>query len=279
MKTLRFDSIALAIAAMAVGATPAAATDLYVPMMEPAHQPMVMGDFSFDAGAHFTRDEEGEEWTKAVVSGEARVYVPLHGGDLLLQLDARARGDIYEDGYGDAESTFLAHAWHKQETSAYGLFGGVAFAGYGTPAWSIGAEGEHYFGNTTIGASAGYSFGNGEYGWEPSAFTVAGSLDHYLNPDHKLSISFDYDWYENYETDLDIVVAAEKRMTGTAFSAYVEGGYSAWTENGCCDGSRWSATVGGRILLDAPGMTLQEHDRYLPWESVRTRPAFWGGIL
>jgi len=278
MKVLGLGAASAVAMGLLVG--PAMATDLLYSPVPQAYAPMPMGDLKIDFGASFSRDEEDDHWSFIDIDGEARAFVPLSSFN--LQLDIGAYAEIYEEGYSETESVFQAHAWHKADAHAYGLFGGVGFAGEGTAAWSIGVEGEHYLGNTTLGASLAYAFGSADYGWSPSAVTVGGSVEHYINPDHKISFSFDYDWYDELYTvtDFDAVLSAEKRVTGTAFSYYVEGEYSAWKEDGCCDGTRWSAKVGARVAVGGtPGMTLQEHDRYLPWDNAQSRPVFWGGNL
>lgn len=285
---MNIGKIGLAIslpAFLAAAGMPALAADITYPMQDPVYTPVPMaliGDIKLGAGFSSIEDDylsDSDDDTFIDLLGEGRVNIPVHSGTMQLQLDMGAYGAI-NDGYAMGAAAFQGHVWHKRDNLAYGFLGGLAVAGDALATWSIGAEAEHYYGNTTLGAYATYSFASNEWS-SPSGFHAAGYVEHYVTPDHKLGFELDYYSVDDDYISIDewgVVLSGEKRVSGTPFSYWAEAGYADWSVfdgKSSYDGNSWGAMGGVRIALGGmPGMTLQEHDRYLPWDNVGALPVY-----
>jgi len=103
-------------------------------------------------------------------------------------------------------------------------------------------------------------------GSSTSEFWVArGWADIY--PTENLRLGGDVMYLLEPATNFDVYGAnldGELRFPGTWVSGWVEGRYRRIEH---LDANIWTAMVGFRIFMDAPGTTLHEHDMLVPWDN------------
>jgi len=138
--------------------------------------------------------------------------------------------------------------------------------GSSTPAnlWQLGVEGQAYFGNFTAEGTVGYVSLNSSY-FDANLWNARIGGRYYFTPNTKLGLGVSYFSVDQSGISADawgIDGSLEHRLSGTPLSGFVKAAY--------LDGdgtSQTSALVGLRVSLDAPGSTLQSHDRAVPWQS------------
>jgi len=246
---------ALTVPAMAadLGAVPESGSPLY------SAAPMVSGDISAALGGTWFSGDGFSESVGAFDTS-ARFAMPLTAG---LGFEGELLdGGVFQDG--ESFNTFLglAHLYTQSPNYALGVFGGAGsstFAGF----WQGGVEGQAYLGNLTAEATVGYtSIHNGD----ATLWNTRFGGKYYFTPNDKLSLFGNYVAADsNFGSSQDlwgIDGAYEHRFGASPWSGFVK---AAWyTEDGS---DVTSALVGVRVSLDAPGSTLQSHDRAVPWQS------------
>jgi hypothetical protein len=196
--------------------------------------------------------------TARQVQGVGRVAGPVFHG-------LKGEGEMY-GGFMSSDSASLTtygmytHLYKDAPTHAVGVFAGFAAAEEGH-AYVLGAEGNLYLGQTTLsGTVAALVPESGSGGW-----VFDGGLDYYFTPDHKAWGNLAYYVSQGSGSDSIFKVAAgfEHRYTGTPWSAFASGSYLTSD-----DTHIWSGMVGVRAFLEhQPGMTLQQHDRAVPFDA------------
>jgi hypothetical protein len=227
------------------------------PVYSPA--PMVVGHLEGGLGALFFDIESLGDFledtgTFGLASAFGRANVPLFGGTWNFEAEIGGFA-VFEDG--DTASTLegIGHLWGRMPTASAGVFAGAtAFAGTGIG--TVGLEGEAYFGNVTLGAQ-------GSYNWSEDfdeLWGLRGYADWYVNPD--LRLGGDVQFWTVESVDIwQFAGDVEKRFTGTPIS--VGGTVSYITADG---EDAWTAMANARIFMDQQGMTLQQHDREVPFD-------------
>jgi hypothetical protein len=250
---------ALSVPAMAadLGGVPESGSPLY------SGAPMVSGDISGALGGIWASGDGSSE-SAGAYEASARFALPLVSG-ISFEGELLDSG-IFNAGPGDySTNTFLglAHLYTQTPNYAFGVFGG---AGSSTPAnlWQVGVEGQAYFGNFTGEGSVAYS-GINYSSLDANMWNARLGGRYYFTPDTKLALGVDYFSVDGLGENADawgVDGSLEHRVTGTPWSGFIKAAYVD------SDGeSQTSALVGVRVALDAPGSTLQSHDRAVPWQS------------
>jgi len=241
------------VAALAL-ATPAMAADLgYVPPIEdPVYSPApmaVVGHLQLGVGI---ADSDFSD-SVGVFTGWGRVNIPFSAG-WNLQLDVGG-GALFEDGESYSHIGTYAHLWGNVGGARLGVFGGIDFP-TGAEIGTIGLEGEFDVGNVTLGAQGSY---NSVIDTSFDFWGLRGWADWYFNPNTK--VGGELAWWEGDGDDLwGASLDIEHRFSGTPVSAFAEVAYID------ADGDdAWSAMIGARVFMDG-GLTLQEHDRQVPFD-------------
>lgn len=257
MRTLLLTTAAVAaltVPAMAadLGAVPESGSPLY------SAAPMVSGDISAALGGTWFSGDGFSESTGAFDTS-ARFAMPLTAG---LGFEGELLdGGLFQDGNSFNTFLGLAHLYTQNQSYALGVFGGAGSLP-GAGLWQGGVEGQAYFGNLTAEATVGYtSIHSGDATFWNTRF----GGKYYFTPNDKLSLFGNYlaaDSNFGGEDLWGIDGSYEHRFGASPWSGFVK---AAWYNSDGVDLT--SALVGVRVALDAPGSTLQSHDRAVPWQS------------
>jgi hypothetical protein len=256
-------SFLTAVAAFGALSAPTLAADLSYPATLPPSDspvysptPMVVGHLEFGLGVLSIDDITGlldVSDTVGVATAFGRANVPLFGGGWNFEAEIGGVA-LFDSGDSDATLEAIGHLWTRLPSAAVGVFGG-ATSFFGTGVGTVGLEGEAYFGNVTLGAQGSYNWSDWADVWQ-----ARGYADWYLNPDFRLGGDIQYlngDGEDVWAFTGDV----EKRLTGTPVSF---GGTLSYIT---ADGEDiWTAMANARIFLDGQGMTLQQHDREVPFD-------------
>ena len=254
---------------MAGVALPAYAADLalsggYVAPQDPvlAPTPMVVGHLNIGAG-YFDTSFEDFSFDGGLFQGAGRANIDLGGFNIEFETGGNA---LIEDGNSLSTIGAAAHLWGKFNNAALGVFGAANFPSFGS-VYTAGVEGEVYFGAITLGADATYNWADG--GISEDYWTVRGWADWYLTPDARIGAQVAYVDYDSIgPLDPNKWIASidgEYRFSGSPLSLWGEVNYSSSDLGFGIDPETWSGMIGLRVFMDG-GMTLHEHDMYVPWD-------------
>jgi hypothetical protein len=211
-------------------------------------QPIVTGDLELGLGVF----DPATGPNMGVFTGTGRANVPIQRS---LNLEVQMSGfALHDDGLSMQWTDAYGHAWHRLPSSAWGVFGGSQFGGVMTH--TVGIEAKHYIGNVSLGGEAAYlwrSVGSSS-GWE-----VAGAVNLYLHPNFRIGGGAQY--VSGFAADLTtLALEAELRIPTSPWSVW---GYAASFDAG---GSTSYVALGGlKVFMDAPGSTLQSHEKDVPF--------------
>jgi hypothetical protein len=220
-------------------------------------QPAIVGHLDLGLGHVWSGTEFGGNEEFWLFEGFGRANVDFNG--INLELETGGGADLKDD---ETSIGVAAHLWAALNSAAVGVFGGVSFPIDRTN-YKLGVEGEAYLGAVTLGASYDYNWL--EDGSTAEFWVARGWADVY--PTQNFRIGGDFMYFLEPATSFDVYggnLDAELRIPGTAFSGWVEGRYRRIDH---LDADIWTAMIGFRIFMDAPGTTLQEHDRLVPWDN------------
>ncbi|MBN8996909.1 MAG: hypothetical protein J0H94_16940 [Rhizobiales bacterium] len=245
---------ALSVPAFAadLGGAPESGSPLY------SAAPMVSGDISAALGGSWFSGEGFSE-SAGAFDTSARFALPLTSG---ISFEGELLdGGLFNDGSSFNTFLGLAHLYGQTQSYALGVFGGAGSLP-GAGMWQAGIEGQAYLGNLTAEGTLGYtSIHEGDL----TAWNARFGGKYYFTPNDKLSL---FGNYFNADSDFGggdlwgIDGGYEHRFGASPWSGFVK---AAWYSEDGVDLT--SALVGVRVSLDAPGSTLQSHDRAVPWQS------------
>lgn len=252
----------LSTTALMALAIPAVAADLGVPPSgSPLYSsaPMVSGDMSAALGGAWASGE-GESQSLGAYDTSARFALPLVSG-ISFEGELIDAG-VFQDGASLNNFLGLAHFYTQSPGYAVGVFGGAGSA-YFASLWQAGLEAQAYWGNFTGEGSIAYT---SLYKGHASLWTGRLGGRYYFTPDTKLSLGVDYvslDGMGSGSNDAwGVDGGLEHRFSGTPWSGFVKAAYLD------ASGAHVTTALAGiRVSLDAPGSTLQSHDRLVPWQS------------
>jgi hypothetical protein len=189
--------------------------------------------------------------------GTGRVNIDLG----MLNLEIEAGGSAIKDNEASQLTSIgtAGHIWQSLSNTALGAFGAVNFAKSLT-VYTVGVEGEAYFGPITVGADATYNWADDEY-WSTRAWAEL-----YVTANTRIGGKLGYTSYNSYSDDVWSVSAnAEYRFDGSPIGIWAEGTYHQVNYEGDFDSDFWAGIVGFRVFFDSSESTLQQHDRSVPW--------------
>ena len=232
-----------------------------------------IGHIELGAGAAAYNGFGSETWGR--LRGAARADVRLHddwnvevelGGDAYTYLSSS--GPV---GYSASSLASYGHLWKMMSWGAVGAFGGMSFGTQGAlTTATAGLEGETYIGDATLGAQASFnriltdSFGTDF--WQGRAYGA-----YYFNPNSKIAGEVEA---VSIEAGTTLTAAStlfsatgsmEHRFAGTPFSGWASASYQT-TSSGITSTNMTTGLVGFRMFFDAPGSTLRDHDRQVPFK-------------
>lgn len=178
---------------------------------------------------------------------------------LILEIEVGGSA-LHLDGMGSQTSIGTAgHLWKRWNNAALGAFGAVNFA-RSLDVYTVGVEGEAYFGAITLGADATYNWADDEY------WSTRGWADFYLNDNTRIGGKLGYTSYSAASDDVwSVSIDAEHRFGGSPIGIWAEGAYHQLDYQGTKDAEFWAAVAGFRIFFDSSGTSLRQHDRSVPW--------------
>ncbi len=148
----------------------------------------------------------------------------------------------------------VGHLYKETPTHVYGAFAGASRLD-NVDLFTAGGEVKGYFGQSALTGQVAYITAQGN-----DAYMASGRADHYFTPDNKGSAMLVY--YTSSSSNVWIAgLGFEKRITGTDWGMAALGSYVAASG---ADGI-WTGRVALKKYFDAPGMTLQQHDRMVPF--------------
>jgi hypothetical protein len=264
---MRKATVSLLMAGVALPAYAADLTGGYVPPAGDvvyAPQSMVTGHLQLGLGYgetdfDFGRGGFSEDYW--IFEGAGRANIDF--GTFNLEIETGGNSLIFDDGFSSSTIGAAAHLWGRFNNAALGVFGAANFP-TSTSIYTLGVEGEVYFGAITLGADASYNWFDSFF--DDEFWKVRGWADFYLTPDARIGGKLSYLSFNDFDVDAwSATIDGEYRFSGTPFSLWAEGNYqSADLEFG--DQETWSGLIGFRVFMDAPGTTLQGHDRSVPWD-------------
>lgn len=198
----------------------------------------------------------GVRKSDTILQGDAvgRIAGPLGGW---LSGEGELLGLIYNSsGTTEAGVGGVGHLYKAAPNHALGLVAGAVSLDNKTT-YAIGGEGKLYMGQNTLTGQVAYVRARDKYDYT----LFGGQLDHYFTPDIKGLVNatyFDRQGSNRYLWTL--MLGAEKRVAGTNWTVYGTGGYM-----GTRSSDTWAFRIGARKFFDAPGATLQQHDRLVPF--------------
>ena len=180
------------------------------------------GNISLAVGQTFQDDELGVfDESFASISGESKLNVAF-SNNINLQLDFGGVASFADsNGFNldrDAGVQGAAHVYYRNDKYAVGLVGGVGvssgvtvgFADSSADYYFVGAEGQYYLNNITIGVNAGYldsstdSFGGLDDIFLNDAWYVGGEVRYYANDKTTVSANLGYISGEAFGGNLDV---------------------------------------------------------------------------
>ncbi len=247
----------------------------------------ITGDAAIGVGVTNTRFNDGDWSSFNKLNGSGRVNI---------RLDDRWNFEFEANGEAQWDSTFsgsvvgsYGHLWGRAASAALGVFGGVRSTttsggpGSGMESLVSGIEGEIYFGNLTLGGQASATWNTIStvgYSKDFDAWQLRGYVHYYLTPNDK--VSGDVRYSDPFapgpgitipdQTGWVFAAAAEHRFANMPWSIWASGSYATLSSSAVpplfpsVKADRWTALVGFRMLMDAPGSTLQGHDRDIPFD-------------
>lgn len=222
---------------------------------------MIVGHLELGAGIVDHSDCSDCSHGGGIFVGAGRANLPLgHLWNLEIETGG---GSWFSDGESTPAIGALAHLWRRLNSAAFGVFGGVYNDLFELVEGTAGLEGKAYLGNVTFGASGSYNWADDYYYW----MAVAGA-DFYPTPELRLSGEASY--YEGDVSGFSLEhwngrVIGEYHFPGTPLTGWVEASY---TDYGDDFGHEVAGIAGIRLLFAAPGTTLQQHDRDVPWREI-----------
>ena len=244
--------VATAGAALAADVTPPIVTP--GPISSPG--PTLTGDLSLSLGGLWFEAVQGPTGSLGVFNTLGRVNVPLHG-TWNLEVEAGG-GAVFEGGEGQPYYiNAVAHLWGMHSpTAAWGLYGGAVF-GYGPISWTGGAEAKHFLTNGSVGVSAGVM----RLCCTETLGVFTASFNHYFNPNHRIgvhgAILTDFS-ASTWEVSVDVEHRFMHPISVFAEASYISLPFGV-------SAHAWTAKGGVKFYLDAPGDTLQSHEKKVPW--------------
>jgi hypothetical protein len=148
------------------------------------------------------------------------MIVPMGGWD--LQIDASHENYNWDNSdYDNAATNVTAHAIMRNDQYAiggYAGFGGI----YSQTLYMVGAEGQMYFGNMTLGGAV--SYGDTSDGYDYTAWDARINGAYFVNPNFELNATVSWTNWDDYDdTATGYGVGARYRFDGSRFS--VSGNY------------------------------------------------------
>jgi len=230
--------------------------------VQPSH-PQVVGHLEL-SGAWVGIDDYFDSINEdfGYFEGAGRVNIGLVGN---WNLELETGGFAFFDDSGASESGTIAaaHLWSAWQNLRLGIFGGAQVTddtvGFG------GVEGEIDIGNVTLGAEGAYAafsdcsacnewFAEVWANLYLTPNTAVGGSVYYFRPEQNpVPTSQDFRWGAS--------ASIEQRFAGTPLSAF---GFAEY-ENQFDAANIYVVGGGFRVFLDQAGMTLQEHDRLVPF--------------
>jgi len=221
-------------------------------------QPAIVGHIDLGLGFVSTGLEFGGTEEFWLFEGFGRANVDFNGMNLELETGGGVDLKDNETSIGVA-----AHLWSAMNNVAVGIFGSTTFP-IDRTSYKLGAEAETYLGPVTLGGSFDWNWLVD--GSSTDEFWIArGWADVY--PTENLRLGGDVMYLLEPATNFDVYGAnldGEFRFPGTWVSGWVEGRYRRIEH---LDANIWTAMIGFRIFMDAPGTTLHEHDMLVPWDN------------
>jgi hypothetical protein len=181
------------------------------------------GNISLAVGQTFQDDDFGTLFDDsfASISGESKLNVAF-SNNINLQLDFGGVASFADsNGFNldrDAGVQGAAHVYYRNDKYAVGLVGGVGvssgvtlgFADSSADYYFVGAEGQYYLNNITLGLNAGYldsstdSFGGSDDIFLSDAWYVGGEVRYYANEKTTVSANLGYISGEAFSGGLDV---------------------------------------------------------------------------
>lgn len=149
------------------------------------------------------------------------MIMPMGGWD--LQIDANHENYTWDSSpdYDYAATNVTAHAVLRNDQYAFGGYAG--FGGiYSQTLYMVGAEGQWYMNNITLGGSV--SYGTTSDAYDESAWDARVMGSYFLNPNFELNATIAYTSWDDYDdTATGYGIGARYRFDGSRFS--VSGNY------------------------------------------------------
>jgi hypothetical protein len=239
--------IALAAGLSILAGSALAADGKVVPSYMYSPLPMVTGDLEVGFGA-FTANSS----SVGMFTTTGRASAPIQG-PLNFEMQATANA-LVDNGDSESWGDAYGHAWWRNPSSAWGVFGGAEFAG--DIIGAVGGEFKHYVGNMSFGGDVAYLWTGANDGWE-----ISGTGNLYLTPNHRVGLFAQYVSGFGAPNAWNVKVDAEARFAGGPWSVWGSLGYLS------VDGSNgWNALAGFRMFMDSqPKATLAMHETEVPF--------------
>ena len=161
---------------------------------------------------------------------------------------------FFSDGNSITSIGAVGHLYKDSPSHAVGVFVGATRLD-DVDIFMFGGEAKGHFGQSAVTGQVALLTSQGS-----DLYTGSARLDHYFAPDHKGSAMLVY--YTGSGSSAWLAgLGFEKRFTGTDWGASASGSYlSATGTSGI-----WSGRIALKKYFDAPGVTLQDHDRLVPF--------------
>lgn len=215
-----------------------------------------------------------EFWNEqgGVFEGWGRANIPI-GGYVNLEIETGGIA-FFDDGASRTGYGVFGHLWGGWNGVRLGVFGGAGF--HDITIGTVGIEGEVDLGNLTLGAQGSYNFTDDGLVCPPGLcdedyWGVRAWADFYVTPNTKIGGEVGW-WQLDDFTGGDGLLGInqfsasgriEHRFASTPISAFARVDY--W-DFGRFDLQTVIVSGGLRIFLDRPDMTLQDHDREVPFD-------------
>lgn len=235
-----------------------------------APAPSIVGHLEFAVGWWHREIADNPQEDDAVrLEARGRVNIPFAGN---WNLELEVGGDWLintDDGISDADFTDIgafAHLWVDLGGFRLGAFGGGTHIDNASEVdvWTGGAEAEIDVGNLTFGLQGSYN----DVDCPSCEFlNIVGWADFYATPDTRLGVQAGYVDFIDIDSSTfrlwNVSGTAEHRFGGTPLSIFARAGYEASSDQVI---EVYSVSGGLRLFFDNNALTLQEHDRQVPFE-------------
>ncbi len=181
-----------------------------------------------------------------------RLAGPLSGW---LKGEAELSGAAFFSG-GNSTTSFsgVGHLYKDSPSHAIGVFAGATRLD-GIDIFTFGGEAKGYFGQNALTGQVALLTSQGS-----DIYTGNARLDHYLAPDDKVSAMLAY--YTGSGSSAWLAgLGYEKRFTGSDWGLSASGSYLSGTGAS----GIWAGRIALKKYFDAPGVSLQDHDRLVPF--------------